>query len=60
MNRIKIEKKNGGRMVNLRYIQEILSHNSSKLTEIYTHLRALNLSKIKNPLDHILQEAKDR
>ncbi|MEM5867761.1 MAG: tyrosine-type recombinase/integrase [Candidatus Aenigmatarchaeota archaeon] len=37
--------------VDLRYIQEILGHKSSKTTEIYTYVNTINLSKIKNPLD---------
>jgi site-specific recombinase XerD len=40
--------------VDLRYIQEILGHKSSKTTEIYTHVSAKNLSNIRNPLDNIL------
>jgi site-specific recombinase XerD len=35
----------------LRYIQHILGHNSSKTTEIYTHITQAGLKNIKNPLD---------
>lgn len=41
--------------VGLRYIQNILGHNSSKTTEIYTHVSDLSLAKIKSPLDSILE-----
>ncbi|MBN2617694.1 MAG: tyrosine-type recombinase/integrase [Spirochaetales bacterium] len=35
----------------LRYIQEILGHSSSKTTEIYTHVTTTNIGRIKSPLD---------
>jgi len=38
----------------LRYIQELLGHSSSKTTEIYTHVTHANLSKIKSPLDRLM------
>ena len=38
----------------LRYIQTILGHESSKTTEIYTHVSKKSLAKIKSPLDVIL------
>ncbi|WP_238769900.1 tyrosine-type recombinase/integrase [Maribellus maritimus] len=37
----------------LRYIQELLGHGSSKTTEIYTHVSKRYMEKIKNPLDDI-------
>jgi len=35
----------------LRYIQLLLGHNSTKTTEIYTHVSTTNFNSIKNPLD---------
>lgn len=35
----------------LRYIQSLLGHSSSKTTEIYTHVAMNSVRKIKNPLD---------
>ncbi|NQZ77525.1 MAG: tyrosine-type recombinase/integrase [Ekhidna sp.] len=35
----------------LRYIQTILGHNSSKTTEIYTHVAVNSFRNIQNPLD---------
>lgn len=35
----------------LRYIQLLLGHNSTKTTEIYTHVAKNSFNNIKNPLD---------
>jgi len=37
----------------LRYIQEIPGHKSSKTTEIYTHVSNKDIGKIKSPLDNL-------
>jgi len=42
--------------VDLRYIQEILGHKSSKTTEIYTHVSKASIARIRSPLDTILEE----
>ena len=38
--------------VDLRYIQELLGHGSSKTPEIYTHVAKTQARAIKSPLDY--------
>lgn len=40
--------------VDLRYIQELLGHASTKTTEIYTHVTQKNISEILSPLDKLM------
>jgi len=37
----------------IRYIQSLLGHESSKTTEIYTHITGRGLQQIKSPLDKL-------
>lgn len=43
------------RGVDLRYIQVLLGHSSSKTTEIYTHVSSKSLANLKSPLDYIIE-----
>jgi integrase/recombinase XerD len=37
----------------LRYIQTLLGHKSSKTTEIYIHVSEHSIQKIRNPFDYL-------
>jgi integrase/recombinase XerD len=37
---------------NLRYIQSLLGHHSTKTTEIYTHITKTGLEKVISPIDN--------
>jgi integrase/recombinase XerD len=37
----------------LRYIQELLGHSSSKTTEIYTHTSTKSIQQIKSPFNDL-------
>jgi integrase len=48
------------RGVDLRFIQELLGHCSSKTSEIYTQVSKNFLGKTLNPLDQALRRSKEK
>jgi site-specific recombinase XerD len=40
---------------NLRYIQELIGYESSKTSEIYTHVSNNAIDKIKSPIDEFFE-----
>jgi site-specific recombinase XerD len=41
---------------NLRYIQDLMGHGSSKTTEIYTHVSKEKLDEVRSPLENLVKK----
>jgi len=44
----------------LRYIQSLLGHYSTKTTEIYTHITTKGLEQLRSPLDKLASKLKNK
>lgn len=44
----------------IRYIQELLGHSSTKTTEIYTHVTKSSIRNIRSPLDKLMDKKSEK
>jgi integrase/recombinase XerD len=44
--------------IDIRYIQELFGHQSTRTTEIYTHVAVKDIRRISSPLDRIMEMGK--
>ncbi|PCJ81843.1 MAG: hypothetical protein COA57_13830 [Flavobacteriales bacterium] len=40
--------------IDLRYVKELLGHNSFKTTEIYTHISRKKFQQLRSPIEDML------